>query len=214
MTEILLVEKELKRVQQWYNCLEKAGYTSTIATSVEQAQQHLKESESLLTIMNARLPWAESFPFLKAMEAKACPLLFVTTDSSNQAHLKALYNGPCHVLVAPFTAKGLIHAVRALKQDSLERLSCGSLQLNRTHKQVLMDGQPLTLTAQEFALLQALMESPDTALSREQLLRTAWGYQGIGETRTVDVHVQRLRKKLGVDRIETIYKLGYRLKMA
>ena len=58
------------------------------------------------------------------------------------------------------------------------------------------------------------MENPETALSRQQLLHTAWGYQGIGETRTVDVHVQRLRKKLGGDRIETVYKLGYRLKMA
>ena len=64
------------------------------------------------------------------------------------------------------------------------------------------------------ALLLALMENPDMPVSREQLLRKAWGYQSIGETRTVDVHVQRLRKKLGVERIETVYKCGYRLKMA
>ena len=70
------------------------------------------------------------------------------------------------------------------------------------------------LTAQEFALLQALMESPDSALTCEQLLRTAWGYHSAGETRTVDVHVQRLRKKMGVDWIETVYKCGYRLRLA
>ena len=63
-------------------------------------------------------------------------------------------------------------------------------------------------------LLLALMQSPETALSREELLRTAWGYQGIGETRTVDVHVQRLRRKLGSSCIETVYNHGYRLKMA
>ena len=78
----------------------------------------------------------------------------------------------------------------------------------------MLDGERVELTAQEFALLLALMENPDMPISREQLLRKAWGYQSIGETRTVDVHVQRLRKKLGVERIETVYKCGYRLKMA
>ena len=70
------------------------------------------------------------------------------------------------------------------------------------------------LTAQEMALLLALMNQPDTPVSREQLLREAWGYQSMGETRTVDVHVQRLRKKLGEDWIETVYKCGYRLRLA
>ena len=64
------------------------------------------------------------------------------------------------------------------------------------------------------ALLLALMNQPDTPVSREQLLREAWGYQSMGETRTVDVHVQRLRKKLGEDWIETVYKCGYRLRLA
>ena len=90
----------------------------------------------------------------------------------------------------------------------------GGLRLDVQRKEATLDGEPLSLTAQEFALLQALMQSPDAALTREQLLRTAWGYQGVGETRTVDVHVQRLRRKLGATCIETVYKLGYRLRMA
>ena len=63
------------------------------------------------------------------------------------------------------------------------------------------------LTAQELALLLTLMENPDLPVSREHLLRKAWGYQSMGETRTVDVHVQRLRRKLGMNRIETVYPL-------
>ena len=70
------------------------------------------------------------------------------------------------------------------------------------------------LEAALIALLLALMEKPDIPVSREQLLRRAWGYQSMGETRTVDVHVQRLRKKLGGEYIETVYKCGYRLKLA
>ena len=214
MAEILLVEKEPQRLRLWRGCLEKAGHTVMAAATIDEARDRLKASAPDITIMNARLPWAESFPFLRLLEDKSCPLLFIAADVGNRAHLEALYNGSCRVLVSPFAGKALVSAVEALLQESQERLSCGSLQLNRVHKQVLMNGQPLSLTAQEFALLQALMESPDTALTREQRLRTAWGYQGIGETRTVDVHVQRLRKKLGCDRIETVYKLGYRLRMA
>ena len=81
-------------------------------------------------------------------------------------------------------------------------------------KACLDNGEPLSLTAQEFELLQALMRSPDTPVSRQELLRTAWGYQSIGITRTVDVHVQRLRRKLGAKAIETVYKTGYRLRLA
>ena len=93
-------------------------------------------------------------------------------------------------------------------------MTIGGLSLDVEKHHATLDGKTLILTAQEFALLQALMQSPDAALSREQLLRTAWGYQGIGETRTVDVHIQRLRRKIGAACIETVYKLGYRLKMA
>lgn len=77
-----------------------------------------------------------------------------------------------------------------------------------------MAGERLTLTAQEFALLEVLVKTPGAAVSRETLLRTAWGYQDLGETRTVDVHIQRLRRKLGKSCIETVYKTGYKLKMA
>ena len=88
------------------------------------------------------------------------------------------------------------------------------MSLDETERVALLDGRRVELTAQEYALLLALMETPDTPVSREQLLRTAWGYQSMGETRTVDVHVQRLRKKLGNDYIETVYKCGYRLRLA
>ena len=86
--------------------------------------------------------------------------------------------------------------------------------MDEKERVALLGGRRVELTAQEFALLLALLERPDTPDSREQLLRTAWGYQSMGETRTVDVHVQRLRKKLGGEYIETVYKCGYRLKLA
>ncbi len=77
---------------------------------------------------------------------------------------------------------------------------------------VYVDGEPCPLTQQEFSLLQELALNVDRPVSREELLRDAWGYMCPGDTRTVDVHVQRLRKKLGFSCIETIYRCGYKLR--
>ena len=119
--------------------------------------------------------------------------------------------GNCDVLAAPFSGKALKTCVAHLLGQSAPM---ADLSLDETERVALLDGRRVELTAQEYALLLALMETPDTPVSREQLLRTAWGYQSMGETRTVDVHVQRLRKKLGNDYIETVYKCGYRLRLA
>ena len=164
-----------------------------------------------LVILDARLKWTLCRPLLEQFSRRGCPILFVTGDREMSAHLRALYAGASEVLVAPITHKGLKARIRDLLGDPAPR---GELSLNAEERVVLLDGRRVELTAQEFALLNALMEKPDTPVSREQLLRTAWGYQSMGETRTVDVHVQRLRKKLGGDYIETVYKCGYRLKLA
>lgn len=86
------------------------------------------------------------------------------------------------------------------------------LAIDEEEKAVYVDGEPCELTQQEFSLLQELAQNADRAVSREELLREAWGYASPGETRTVDVHVQRLRKKLGFACIETVYRRGYKLK--
>lgn len=86
------------------------------------------------------------------------------------------------------------------------------LAIDEEEKVVYVDGKPCELTQQEFSLLQELAQNVDCAMSREELLRDAWGYASPGDTRTVDVHVQRLRKKLGFSCIETVYRRGYRLR--
>lgn len=86
------------------------------------------------------------------------------------------------------------------------------LAIDEEEKVVYVDGRPCELTQQEFSLLQELAQNVDRAMSREELLRDAWGYASPGDTRTVDVHVQRLRKKLGFSCIETVYRRGYRLR--
>lgn len=86
------------------------------------------------------------------------------------------------------------------------------LIIDEEEQAVYVDGQFCSLTQQEFSLLQELAQNADKPVSRQDLLRDAWGYASPGETRTVDVHVQRLRRKLGFGCIETVYRMGYRLR--
>ena len=86
------------------------------------------------------------------------------------------------------------------------------LAIDDEQQVVYVDGEPCELTQQEFSLLQELAQNIDRPVSREELLRDAWGYVCPGETRTVDVHIQRLRKKLGFFCIETVYRCGYKLR--
>lgn len=167
-----------------------------------------------MTILNTRLPWAESSAFLRMMEARGLPVLFITTEEGNVAHLRQLYHSECDVLHAPYDDRSLLRSVSCLLNSSARYLSSGNIEMDVKRQRVTVGGQELTLTQQEFALLHALMCCPDAALSRQELLHTAWGYQGIGLTRTVDVHVQRLRRKLGRSSIVTVYRLGYQLRQS
>ena len=214
MAAILIIDPDMTTRLRMCEALEAANHHCIQAESIAEGHEIIKHSTRMLTILNARLPWAESFSMLRLLEEKSWPLLFVTADVNNVRHLRALYQGPRGVLLSPFDGAQLRHSVAMLLSETNSQLTLGALRLDIEHRECTLDGESLPLTAQEFSLLQALMESPDSPLTREELLRTAWGYQNAGETRTVDVHIQRLRRKIGTSCIETVYKLGYRLKMA
>ena len=214
MASILIIDPDLNTRLCMRQALEAAHHDCILAADLAQGYDIAKHSARMTVILNARLPWAESLTLLRMLEERAWPVLFVTADVSTVRHLRALYQGPCSVLLSPFDEAQLRHSVMLLQTETNAHLTIGALRLDLENRECTLDGDRLNLTAQEFSLLQALMESPDSPLTREELLRTAWGYKNVGETRTVDVHIQRLRRKLGTSCIETVYKLGYRLKMA
>ena len=214
MATILIIDPDTVARTRMCEALEAVGHRCLLTDNTADGYDIARQSSRLVTILNARLSWAESFALLRLLEEKTWPVLFITADASTVHHLRALYQGPRGVLLAPYDVSQLRHSVAMLLSETNSQLTLGALRLDIENRECTLDGDLLTLTAQEFSLLQALMESPDSPLTREELLRTAWGYQTAGETRTVDVHIQRLRRKLGTSCIETVYKLGYRLKMA
>ena len=187
----------------------KEGFMVQACEALEKIPAPL--DEPTLVILDAQLKWATCRSLFGDIQTLGYAVLFLTADKGTTSHLRALYRGQSDVLMTPFSPKTAVaKAIMLLGHaDPLRELA-----IDEGERVALLDGERVELTAQEFALLIALMENPDMPISREQLLRKAWGYQSIGETRTVDVHVQRLRKKLGEERIETVYKCGYRLKMA
>ena len=165
----MVLEPDAERRQMLAQTLMQSGFRCFMADSVHDAlpfYQDRQDSACMLTILNARLPWCESVELLSRAQENDWPVLFLTAEAANVAHLQSLFDLPCDALVHPFSPKQLMNAVENL------------------------------------------------LLLAQSLLRTAWGYQDLGETRTVDVHIQRLRRKLGKSCIETVYKTGYKLKMA
>ena len=214
MADILIIDPDLQATYRMSETLAPAGHICRSVSNIADGMTVLDCCPRLLAILNARLPWTESAALLRMLEERSCPVLFITTEEANTSHLNALYAGISGGLHAPYDMSDLRRAVTQMLGRTHSLLTIGTLRLDADRRVATLDGEHLTLTAQEFALLHALMLSPDAALSREELLRTAWGYQGVGETRTVDVHSPRLRRKLGASCIETVYKHGYRLKMA
>lgn len=209
MATIMIYEPNEIIAQKLCDSLKKEKYNAIRCD--ENVLPSFSDDSIPLVMMDAQLRWTTCRPLLEAFQKHGCPILFLTGDRKMSAHLRALYGGRSDVLTVPFSQK----ALHAKVHNALgECAPLRELSVDEKERVALLDGRRVELTAQEFALLLALMEKPDIPVSREQLLRRAWGYQSMGETRTVDVHVQRLRKKLGGEYIETVYKCGYRLKLA
>ena len=209
MATIMIYEPNEIIAQKLCDSLKKEKYNAIRCD--ENVIPSFSDDSIPLVMMDAQLRWTTCRPLLEAFQKHGCPILFLTGDRKMSAHLRALYGGRSDVLTVPFSQK----ALHAKVHNALgECAPLRELSVDEKERVALLDGRRVELTAQEFALLLALMEKPDIPVSREQLLRRAWGFQSMGETRTVDVHVQRLRKKLGGEYIETVYKCGYRLKLA
>lgn len=211
MATIFIFEPNEQIAHRLCDFLKKEKHEAKLCSDQNEMHEMAENDNSSLVILDASMKWTACRPLFERCIRLNCPVLFITSDRHMSSHLRALYAGRSDVLVSPFTQKALHMKVQALLGQNAR--AC-ELAVDEKERVALLDGRRVELTAQELALLLALMEKPDIPVSREQLLRTAWGYQSMGETRTVDVHVQRLRKKLGGEYIETVYKCGYRLKMA
>ncbi len=174
-----------------------------------------------LILLDIMLPEEDGLSILKKLKSDASlrqiPVIMVTAKGSEYDKVRGLDLGADDYISKPFGMMELVARVRARLRglqnfDDSSPLVCRNLTLDSVKHEVTVDGIPIALTLKEFSLLELLMRNPGVAFSREQLLERNWDYSYEGGTRTVDVHVQTLRSKLGdcASLIQTVRGIGYK----
>lgn len=165
-----------------------------------------------LMLLDVMLPDIDGFGVLEKI--RGVPAIFLTARHETIDKVRGFMLGADDYITKPFEVTELLLRVQAVlrrTQKSEAVYSAGDMVVRFDSRQVLLRGEPVDLTPQEFNLLQILIENRNIALSRQRLLTEAWGINFMGESRTVDAHVQKLRKKLELeDKINTVFKVGYR----
>lgn len=216
MAKILIVEDEEPINRLIRQNLSLAGHTCEQIYDGAAARERLLSGETYdLIILDVMLPHVDGFALMEYTGEN--PVIFLTAKSGIEDKITGLTSGAWDYLTKPFEMLELIARVNlVLKKTKKEsvRIRIGQVQVDLEARRVLVEGREVELTPQEFALLETLIQNRNIALSREKLLELAWGFDYMGDTRTVDVHITKLRKKLGLEQqIKTVYKTGYRLEI-
>ena len=216
MAYILVAEDEIPINDLICKNLKLLGYKTAQAFDGPEALRLAEKENFDLVLLDVMLPGVSGFQ-VKTRLAKDLPVIFVTAKTSVSDQLTGLNLGAEDYITKPFDTLVLIARVenilrRTRKNDAVFTIKDCVIDLSM--RTVYKNGERVDLALQEYNLLEALVLNRNFALLREKLLQLAWGYDYSGDTRTVDVHIQRLRKKLGLYReIATVYKYGYRLEV-
>ena len=220
---ILVAEDDRDIADLIAHYLRKQGWTPHIATSGDDALAYARRQAVDLVILDVMLPGLSGLEVCRVLRGdkatEAIPIIMVTARAEETDRIVGLEIGADDYLSKPFSPNELVARVRALMRRSKRAdvqaatLSLGPIVMDLSRHTVSDEGRDVKLTAKEFLLLQYLLEHRGRVLSRDLLLGDVWGYRYTGGTRTVDVHVRRLREKLPalVDALVTVKQFGYKL---
>ena len=170
-----------------------------------------------LVVLDVMLPGMDGFAVLEHIRGESCetPVIFLTALGAVADKVKGLRGGAEDYIVKPFEPVELLARIEVVLRragKSEMHLRYGDIQVDIEKHTALKNGVPVALTPKEFDVLVFFMRNPDVAITREQLLSNIWGFDFTGESRSVDIHVQQVRRKMGLQgKLITIPKLGYRL---
>lgn len=216
MASIGIIEDDRSISELVKRTLEKSGHCCCQFFTGEEAVQGIKKEQLQLLLLDVGLPDIDGFSLIQRLPQ--LPTIYLTARDEITDRVKGLQLGAEDYIIKPFAMAELLARIdvvlrRYYTRDSWIELE-EQVRVSLEEKRIYKGTTELFLTTQEFLLLEALLVNKNIALSREQLLDIAWGMDYLGDTRTVDVHIQRLRSKLGLTRaIKTVFKYGYRLEM-
>lgn len=215
MGHILIVEDETAINDLIQMNLNMVGHQCIQAFDGKEAADVLKNNHFDLCLLDIMLPGQDGFQLIELFKTAQVPVIYLTAKSSLADRVKGLNLGAEDYIIKPFETLELLARIDVVLRRNGKlntNFRFGDVEISFSERLVRKSNCIVDLTAQEFTLLEVLVQNRNLALSREKLLESAWGYDYIGETRTVDMHIQRLRKKLEWDDvIKTVYKYGYRL---
>ena len=216
--KVLVAEDEQAIAELIQMNLRFADFDSVWVSRGDAVIPAIQQENPDIILLDVMLPGIDGFSLMKKIEPLHIPVIFLTAKDSLADKVTGLKLGADDYIVKPFETLELISRIEAVlrrtRAPASGHIEIDGLLIKPDERVALKDGQPVELTAKEFALLDALVKNKNIALSRDRLLEMVWGYDYIGDTRTVDVHISNLRKKLGLtDRIKTVSKHGYRLEV-
>ena len=217
MIRILIVEDERPIADLIQLSLEGAGYHCDCVYDGIAAADLITNQQFDLILLDVMLPGASGFELMDYIRPTGMPVIFLTAKADVSDRVRGLHLGADDYLAKPFEIIELQARVEAVlrRYKKLDRLiEIGDLEIDTYSRTVKRDGAEIALTKKEFDLLLLFARNPNIALYRETIYERVWESDYMGDSRTVDLHIQRLRKKVGWEReLKTVYKIGYRLEL-
>lgn len=213
--KILVVEDEEAIRNLIVINLQMVGYEAIGVEDGLLAKDFLQKESVDLILLDVMIPGIDGFSLIEEIKDYKIPVIFVTAKESVLDRVKGLRLGADDYIVKPFETIELLARIEAVLRrynKDTAAIKFKHLGVDTNKRIVSSNNKEVYLTAKEYDLLILFLQNKNMALSREQILDRVWGFNYIGETRTVDIHVQRLREKLDLkDYIKTVFKVGYRL---
>jgi DNA-binding response OmpR family regulator len=220
--QVLIIEDDPDIAESLRYNLEREGIKAKVAETGEKGLQAALDANStpILILLDLMLPGMSGTELCRRLRrepaTRRTPIIMLTAKASETERVAGLDLGADDYITKPFSPRELVARVRAVlrrsDENSIPRYEDGQLVIDFANMSVVCAGETIKLTRKEFALLASLARNIGRVATRQQLLDNVWGYQYFGDTRTLDVHIRRLRQKLGAcaDCIETVVGIGYR----
>jgi len=217
MIKIFIVEDEKPISDLLRMSLTKAGYDCKCAFDGLVAADILEEERFDLILLDVMLPGADGFELMEYIRHLDIPVIFITAKNMVEDRVKGLKMGAEDYIVKPFEIIELLARVETVlrRYNKLgQMIEIAGLSIDTRSMIVKRGGDEIPLTRKEYELLLLFARNPGTALYRETIYERVWGSDYFGDSRTIDLHVQRVRKKAGwEDKLQSVYKVGYRLEV-
>lgn len=216
MNKILVVDDEQSIADMVKLCLSKNGYICEAVYDGMTATEKIESNRYDLILLDIMLPDIDGYDLIEYIKQYDIPVIFVTAKTTVPDRVKGLKLGAEDYISKPFDLEELLARITTVLRrfhKSENIIEVGKIKIDTLERTVRLNGNIVNLTVKEYALLLLLIRNNNIALYRETIFEQVWQEPYYGNTRTIDLHIQRLKKKLDLgDAIETIYKVGYKFR--